>query len=362
MAVALALSIGVSSLASGGSTGPARPASPSAPPPLTVRPSNCASFAQTVENTTLRGNCAGFFEADYRSFSPTSGWSTDNLTFTVGPLVELGPTESVLALAGLSSSSGGSVIVTTVPDEVNVTDEIPLNVTDAIGVNASNHQPDGKSPTWSPADLPGVGETTWAPGDEVLGTTDLSVVFHLASGSLAGTSRVKFDISVAGWPWVSPADALGLAVAVQSDSQPIGVHFVYVASNDTIWQVRDRNDGAASSLSFGPTARATGPSPGSLGVSDQFGVVSPTTNYSTAYALLTFGGPGGYTGLTYDPWIAFGVPGPVLSNAAPPPSHDGGASLPWIAVGGIAAAVGGLGAIAYQVRRRPVEFDLVDWG
>lgn len=317
---------------------------------------SCPSFFWAGSNNTLRGNCLGFFEVDYRAFNATTGWTTDNSTFTVGPLVEVAPSGAVVALAVPGFQGSGAVSVTLTPREVNVTNVIVGNVTDAIGINISTGNPNGQTPQWIPSDTPGGGgSTTWGTGDRVLGGITLAIVFHFENGSGSASNRVKFDVTVSGWPWVSPNDALGLEVETGAAALPGGAHFLYAAATDTISQQSNTNDSTLWSLTFGPRANATENPPLPLGVSDQVGLF-PSGNPSptAAVALLTFVGPGGYPNLAYDPWVVFGAQGPETVVPLPVASTNG-ASLPLVAVGAVSLVAAVLGVTAYRLRRRPID-------
>ncbi len=317
---------------------------------------SCPSFYWAGDNNTLRGNCLGFFEDDYRAFNATTGWTTDNSTFTVGPLAEVTPSGAVVALGVPGYEGSGSVTTTSTPHEVNVTDAIVGNVTNAIGVNSSTGDPNGETPEWTPSDAPGGGgSTTWGAGTQVLGGIALGIVFHFENGSGHASNRVKFDVTVSGWPWVSTNDALGLAVEAGAAALPSGSHFAFTAATDTITQQSNSNDTTIWSLAFGSSANATGNPPFPLRVTDQVGLfpVGDATP-SLAVALLTFAGQGGYSSMAYDPWVVFGAPG--LETIVPPLIlSTTGASLSLIAIGAIVLAVAVLGVTTYRLRRHRID-------
>jgi hypothetical protein len=330
----------------------------------TVPPPSCPSFFWSGANNTLSGNCIGFFEADYRSFNASTGYTTDNSTFTVGPFAEVSPSGTVVALAVPGFDGQGAVTVTSTPHEINVTDTIVGKATNAIGVNSSTGDPNGGTPLWSPADLPGSGgSTTWGPGPEVLGNLTIQIVFHFENGSANGTTRVKFAVSVIGWPWMSSSDVLGLVVTSEAYALPGGSHFTYTASNDTITQQWDSNDSTITSLAFGPTANTTGSPPSVLQVTDQVGLFPSGATPTEAGALLTFSGAGGYPNMTYDPWVEFGPHAVVPIHPVSGPTPSGIPSLPYlVAIGGV--LVGGLllGTYAHRARRHPIEDGLRQTG
>jgi hypothetical protein len=321
-------------------------------------PFGCTSFALGDLNIALRGNCLGFFEADYHMFNATTGSVFDNTTFTVGPLAEVTPSGTIAAWADFGSIGSGEETVTWTANEVNLTDLIVSNVTTAIGLNSSTGNPNGETPQWNPIELPGEGGSTiWGQGSQVLGQTTVQIVFHFDNVTGSGTNRMKFDVKVSGWPWVSSQDTLGLAVETGAYALPVGSHLVYTASNDTITQAWDSNDTTISSLAFGPSANVTSSPPSVLGVTDQVRIVPPGSNVTFAGALLTFTGAGGYSNMTYDPLIEFGPHGAVPTQPLPTvPGATGPLSLPILEIIVGAAGVGlVLGIVAQRARRHPIE-------
>jgi hypothetical protein len=312
----------------------------------------CTSFVWAGKNNRLTGNCLGFFETEYSALNASTGFlNVGNSTFTVGPIAEVTPAGAVVALATPGFQGFGSVTVVPTPDEVNVTDNITGNVSNAVGLNSSSGLPNGQVPLWTPADAPGGGGgTSWGRGTQVLGSTAIRVEFHFENDSSSASSRVEFVVTVSGWPWVSPGDALGLEV---STAAVAGAHLQYTASNDTITQRLDSNESVVSSIIFGATANVSGKVYSTLTVTDQVGLLPSGSAPVEAFALLTFQGLGGYTNLTYDPWVVFGTV--AGSTVVTPPILVGGAELPLVAVGAISLGAVLLGVVAYRTRRRPVD-------
>jgi hypothetical protein len=323
----------------------------------TTQSQACPSFFWSGANNSLSGNCLGSFEADYRSYDASSGFTFINSTFTVGPFAEVTSSGTVVALGVPGFDGSGSVTIASSPDEINVTDTIVGTVTNAIGVNSSTGDPNGATPQWTPTDLAGFGgTTTWGAGSQVLGTITIQIVFHFDNGSANGTPRVKFDISVGGWPWVSSSDELGLVVESEAFALPGGSHFTYAASTDTISQQWNTNGGTISSLNFGPTADTTGSSPSVLHVGDQVDLLPSGATPTMAGALLTFAGAGGYPNMTYDPYVEFGPLGTIPISLAPGPAPNAVPWLPVLVTVGAASTAGLLlGVYAQRVRRRPIE-------
>jgi hypothetical protein len=312
----------------------------------------CTSYSWQGGNYTFHGDCRGFFETDLRSFNATSGYTFENSTFDVGAMAEVDSAGSLVALSEMDHESTGLITGVDQGNEVNITDRIVANVTTVIGLNASSGSPNGQMPAWIPNDVPGsLGPTIWGSGTSVLGSIDVIIVFHFVVGSHA-SDRVKFDVSMSGWPWVNPADSLGVEIGATAEQQ---TYFVYAAANDTIAELWTSNKTVASSLVFGGSANTTaGGANATLEVSDQVGLYPRGTAPDIAFALLSFQGAGGYAALTYDPWIVFG---PTSAAVLLPggPAATGGATLPLVAVGGIAIAAALLGLMAYRLRRGRVD-------
>jgi hypothetical protein len=303
---------------------------------------------------SFHGDCRGLFEIDLRNFSALSGYPFENSTFDVGAIAEVDSAGSLVALSEMNHESTGSISVVAPRDEVNVTDRIVANVTTVIGLNASTGSPNGQIPAWGPEDVPGnLGPTVWGSGGSVLGNISVVIVFHFVVGSHT-SNRVKFDISISGWPWVNPSDSLGVEIGATADQH---TYFVYAAPNDTIEQLWTSSQAVASSLVFNGSANSTGGTRNAtLSVSDQAGLYPSGTAPNSAFALLSFRGPGGYSGLVYDPWLVFG---PSVVRPVNPAAAAIAATLPVAAVVAIGVAVGGLGWVAYRARRRPPEEGLL---
>ncbi len=316
----------------------------------------CTSYYWQGGNYSFNADCRGSFEIHLRSFNATSGNTFENSTFDVGALAEVDSAGNLAALLVTSHESTGTISVVSRANGVNITDSITANVTTAIGLNASSGSPNGQVPIWSPNEalaggLGGVGPTVWGSGSQVLGNADVVIVLHFLIGSQA-SNRVEFDVSISGWPWVDPADSLGLEVGATAEQQ---TYFAYTAANDTIAQRWSSNGTVASSLVFGASANVTvGDTNSTLAVTDQVGLYPSGTAPDIAFALLSFQGPGGYSALTYDPWVVFG---PTPTTVIPPggPGASAGATLPLLAVVGIVLAAALLGLVAYRLRRRRVD-------
>ncbi len=314
---------------------------------------SCTSFSWQEKNYTLHGNCNGFFETDYRWFNATTGYTFGNSTFDLAAVAEVNSSGDLDALAIPGYHGAGQMTVAYSSTEINVTDVITGNVTTVVDLNGTTYAPTDQAPEWTPTQAPGAGGPTyWSNGADSLGTVTIIVVFHFDNQSGAASKLVKFDVKVNGWPWVSSSDTLGLALGATAEQ---GTYFAYSSVNDTISQTWDSNGTVAASLKFGPSANATGPS-SPVAVSNQVVLMPSGSHPISAVALLMFEGTGGYSGLVYDPWIIFGAGTPsVTVPPPPPPAVAGGATLPLLAVGGIAIGAFALGVLAYRARHKPID-------
>lgn len=329
---------------------------------LTVE--GCGSFTWSDANYALSGDCGGSFDVDYRAYNASTGPITDNVTLAVGPFAEVSPSGEVEALAVAGAYAVGSVTVSQTPQEVNVTDRISENVTTAVGLNMTSGKPNGQTPVWNSSDvLGGNGSTTWSNGDTVLGSVTSTIIFHFENQSGGSTNRLEFDVSISNWPWVSSSDDLGLEVSEGAVGEPSAVHFAYSRSNDTIAQ-KSSNGTTLSSLTFGPSANTTGTPPQPLSLATQVALFEGSPLVGTdAYALLTFQGAGGYSGMIYDPWLMFGpvsaVAPPHYLGPPPPGGSTGNGALlsvqALLALSGVLVTGVLLGAYARRVRRRPID-------
>lgn len=311
---------------------------------------SCSSFVWSGDSYFFSGNCRGLFDTDYRAYNASTGYSFANSSFDVGAIAEVAPSGVLQALAVPGYQGFGEVNLTESSTGVNATDVMVGNVTTAIGLNANSGEPNGQTPLWTPGDASGWnGSTIWGNGARVLGRTTITAVFHFNTEGGGASNRVEFDVSVSGWPWVNASDQLGLEIVASAE---VGTYFVYSAAADTITEEWVANGSAAASLVFGPTANATGPGTSTLAVGDQVGLYPAGSQPDLAYALLAFEGAGGYSNLTYDPWIVFG---PAAGLLGPIPGPTSGATLPLLAVGIIAAVAVALGFVSYRARRRPAD-------
>ncbi len=347
----IALLAVLSTLATGGISGNYGALSPQLP--LHSEAQGCSSFSWSDQNNTLSGNCAGAFMVDRPlvNSSTGNGWQA----FDLGPVAEVNASGGIVAVGYPQS---GSVTNTSTSREVNVTDIMEATVTNAICLNSTPYAPNCQFPEWIPADAPGEnGPTYWAAGHQLLGNATIGITFHFATTGRNASDRIKFDVTVSGWPWVNSSDVLGLEVTAVAYHEPDRVYYTYNATNDTLNQVWDSNNTTLSSLAFGPTANATGSASPTVHVTDNVGL-SVGPNPEVAFALLTFEGAGGYSNLSYDPWVLFGPqtaiapprglgPGTLVGSLLTPPVL--------LAIGGV--IVGGvlLGWYARRVRQRPME-------
>jgi hypothetical protein len=319
-------------------------------PNTPVHPS-CSSFVWIGGNYLFQSNCRGLFNVDYRTHNTTTGNTTDeNSSFALGAVAEVASNGVVEALGVPGYQGYGEITVSATPEEINMTDVITGNVTNATGVSSNSGLPDGETPLWTPDQAPGsAGTTYWGSGGKILGRSTVTVVFHFSNESGNTSDHVEFDVSVAGWPWQSTGDFLGIEVGTTAEQ---GTHLAYSSATSTLSELWDSSGAVATNLTFGASANATGSSDSVLSVTEQVGLEPSGPGPTASFVLVSFAGPGGYSNLTYDPWITFGATPlrPVIG-----PSAVIAAVLPLGAVAAIAVAVAGLGIVAFRARRHPPE-------
>jgi hypothetical protein len=313
---------------------------------------------QAIAGKPLDTTCAGSDSVQIHGICVVAGGeqpvfmtSTDQSNYTfgfdLGNLVEMTSEGNVVALSNLLTPLPENVTVQSSPRETNFTIEFEEAVTNATGV-------------WAPNNIVYMGPEEIWPGTATLGDVNVTIVFHLLNVS-ANNTRVKFDFSASGWPWVSPEDELGLQLF--SDA-PVGATTQFNESSGTLTDYDNTTGVSFASLAFGSTATASGNGQGQLSVSTYPGIYPPTTpaGEMVSVVMLNFTGvPGGYTTLNYDPWVIFN-PGTVLvktrvttTPGAPPPTGLDYAILA-VVVGGAAAVV--LGVVMLRVRKADSRIEL----
>lgn len=289
------------------------------PPFPAVHPGviDCHGGTWTSGNLTLGSNgCQALFSLMYaltQHFDQNFSSEQYNFSFAIPWVAEIAPNGSLVRLASPLDPLSDVTTVTSGPLGVNVSVVEVANVTSASG----NWTPDS---TWA-----GSGPQ-WNTSGGTIGTTDVSVVFHLSNasgGSVANLSgndsyTLKFDFGVDGWPWASQSDRLGFGI----DSLAAGgAHFSYNLTTKAIDEEWNSTGKTYASLLFGSNAsvRATSALPRTISVTQQVGLFYAASADRRAVVLLTFEtGMGNYTNLSYDPWVVFTTNGPFAQAIRPP--------------------------------------------
>ncbi|MCI4336669.1 MAG: hypothetical protein L3K17_05670 [Thermoplasmata archaeon] len=296
------------------------------------------------------GGCQATFGVIYaQSFDNWSASSSYNFSFAIPWLAELTAAGQVVRFAGALAPVSGGANVTSSGGMVNLTQTETINVADASGTWDVNDSWFGAGPQWSL-------------NNATVGTTTLTVVFHLAhagnlsgnNGTFNGSSQVKFDVGIAGWPWASASDELGFGLDMLGAA---GAHFNYTAATHTYTERWNSTNQTLASLELGGNATTLGTASGpqTARAADQAGLFFAGSPDREAVALVTFeGASGGYTSIGYDPVVAFNL-GAVDGIGSGPPtlaarSPLGSEILALAAVTGVAALV--VGTVGRARRRR----------
>lgn len=324
-------------------------ATPRASSPLVT---NCDGGSWSTSHLMVWGSgCEALFGVIYANNFSNTNWSQSyNFSFMIPYVAEVNGSGGLVRLADPMNPGAASTTVTSVPGEVNVSLDEQVNVTSADGV-------------WTPNDTLWGSGPQWTNGTAVLGVTTLAVDFHLFNaspqGPANGSYRVKFDLNIAGWPWASRSDSLGIGLQALGAG---GAHFAYVASANTLAESWNANDAPFVNLTFGNVAGTTSASgaTGTAQVGVDAGLFAGGTPDRQAVTLLTFQNTsGGYSQLSYDPWVAFSGPSssPIqgVNNSGPPLGDARVVALaPYLALGGIVAVAAGGASV---VRRRQLRRD-----
>lgn len=310
-----------------------------------------AGTCQEVAYATLTlavstSSCAMVYMVEFgqnlSTWNATNQW---NFSFSINAIAEVTPGGQIVRIASPLWPFQGSANITFRGSEVDLFTSETMNVTNASGSWTPNDTWIGPGPQWKISNVS-------------VGITTADVTFHmlLAGNSSNGTAavpgnstdRVKFDMSITGWPWLSASDSLGFELASLG---AMGSHFSYDPSARALNESWDSNDSTLVSLVFGPTANTSapvGPTEATVGV--EVGLFAEPTQARQSVALVTFEGvAGNYTAVTYDPWVVFLPSG--FSTTPPPPLKAAG-SLAWVPVSvGIVAAAAGLVSLGAFVLR-----------
>lgn len=277
------------------------------------------------------GRVALTFPAAQPSFSVTS-LSDPSLTAaqTLTGLAELNLTDTILSFASFSSPAVSWVVTSQMGTQgTNVV------LTGAVPVVASGGE-------WESGD-------DSARGNITIGVANVTITFSLNASSSSNPWGVSYSLNVSQWPWLHGADSVG--VEVRSNAAAAPDYWMSSGSNRLTELSRTTNQ-AVAAFAWGDTAKARysggNSQDASIGAYQNL-----SSNGSTYLVRLEFGTvTGGYTSISYDPWLSIIPPGSAGRLAAwlvTPTSLA-------IVAGGSAATIAL--AIVARARRSPPETGL----
>jgi hypothetical protein len=223
---------------------------------------------------TLTGESPTFYVASLAA-------NRTNVSVSVLGLAEVAPNGTVVAVGSFSNE--------------NIHWNLSWNNESAGGVqvNLTGSAPVGTAQgPWNASELPeqdGGG----------LGSVTLRLVFHLTAGNAASSPwTVKFDLGVAGWPWVGASDHLGVVLSLHT----VGSSSLQPGSDD-VEEHANATGSLIATLSWGSTAAVTYAN-GTNATSTVTSGTSVSSDDQETHIRLLFGGvAGGYPSLYYDPSV-----------------------------------------------------------
>ena len=304
---------------------------------------------ETTHLAVAMSGCQALFTVEYaKNFSQnTNATNQYNFSFDIPWVAEISPTGALVRLASPLAPVTTLVNLTQLPGEVILSTLETLNVTNASG-------------TWSPNDTWSGTGAQWNVSNTTVGTTTIGVTFYLfnsSAGAEANTTEntslsVEFGFAVGPWPWLSSTDSLGFGLESRGAE---GSHFVYNQPSRTLQEEWNSTNYTFASIVFGTGAEIEYPneSLSEATVSEQAGVYNAGTPGRESVVLVTFGGvTGGYSFVSYDPWVVFS-PGTTVSPPSPPPAGAGWPAWVVLALVLVAAvvAMSTLGVFVMRERR-----------
>ena len=303
--------------------------------------------------------CQALYGVDWQE-NRSASWNAStqfNFSFSLPFVAEISPQGQIVRLADPLDPTEVTTALTTSPGEVNLSGGEVVSVSAASGA-------------WQPNDTWAGNGTQWSVENATLGTADVAVVFHLmdivanatANESRDAAYRVKFDVAVAGWPWASENDTLGIALQCLGAG---GAHFRYDPTMGSLVEAWDATGRPFASLVFGTNATVV-PTPGSAPINAtvgaQVGLFFAATPARQAVVLLCIDGVrGNYSAISYDPWVDFDPTAVVPVQNGPPPATETLEVPGWALVVGAVASVAALvaGITVRRARLRKGGEDLV---
>jgi hypothetical protein len=301
---------------------------PTAPPGASVGPAapsaagGCEGRWNSTHLLVSTGSCQMEFWVMWaESLENWDASRSFNLSFAIGGIAEIGPSDILVRYADLFAPFAGTASATTIGPEVNLSMLETVNVSEASGRwTASDFIPAGLG---TPTTNVSLGAST--------GVVNVRAILHLApavgplnyttgapnatNGTLAPapstglplSNGLKLDIAIDGWPWADPIDHLALWMSALA---PGGGHFSYDPGDRNLTERWNASDQPIASLVLDPNATGTSANgTGGVQVSSQATIYAAGSPGRGAVLLVNFtGGPAGYTALLYDPWVIFSIP------------------------------------------------------
>jgi hypothetical protein len=196
----------------------------------------------------------------------------------------------------------------------------------------------------------------WESGDDgpdsssTIGVANVTITFELNSSTQGNPWSLSYSLNVTGWPWLHTVDQVG--VEARSNTTLPSTYWTPVGSNRLDERSRV-SDQTIASFVWGASARAHYPN--GSGEDSSVGSYRNLSSGGSAYLVrLEFVSvTGGYSSLSYDPWLSLVPPGGSPSRLTA-----------WVLTPASIAVVGGaaIGTVALGVvarsRRLPPETDL----
>ncbi len=251
----------------------------------------------------------------------TSPWVWDNGLIS---LIFPNPVPSFTIQSDRNASLSTRHVLTGVAEITPTDNATSFAPFDQSGANWRFASAEGASSTtvWLNATLKVVGAVgSWESPDDVAeledssGTAQVSLAFYLNASTAPDPAAVRFTVNVTHWPWINTSDSIGFGfvdVAVPGTSIRPG------ASPNSLVEVRSQDQATLSTLSWASQAtvyyRTGGNGNSSVGT---YRAIAANGTNSTIH--LEFGAvAGGYTDLSFDPWIRLNLS--ALAAAPPIPA------------------------------------------
>ncbi len=187
------------------------------------------------------------------------------------------------------------------------------------------------------------GDDSPSPSDGI-GNVSVSIAFTLNDSSGPSPSTVAYSLNVSAWPWYNGNDSLGLEVR-SNLSATIG--YWQASGTRAVTGISRATSDAFVRFSWGASAR-TFYANGNEGESSVGTYHNYSANGSSSLVRLDFTPvEGGYSALSYDPWVELLTPGPTEAGLA-------AVVLTPLSLGALVTGAAVTGVLAWVARRRRV--------